>query len=203
MQPRLVAADLDWLSTLPAREVSHGLAEVVKMGLLAGGGFFENLQRYLSRAREGEEEALQALILHSVRFKARVVAEDELERGRRAILNYGHTVGHGLEVAAGYALPHGEAISAGMISAAHLSRKRFDTDLMELHQDLLQAAGLPQKVSGIRPEDVLVAMSRDKKRRSGDDAEYRFVLLEDIGKPLWGVPVGEDEARRAIGVVVG
>ncbi len=201
-RPRLVAANLDWLETLPARELSCGLAEVVKMGLLSGGDYFADLDR-IGAAREVDPEALQTLIMHSVRFKARVVAEDELERGRRAILNYGHTIGHGLEAAADYTLPHGEAVSAGMVAAAHLSRERLGTDLVALHEDLLRSAGLPPRVPGVEVERVLSAMGRDKKRRTGDaTAEYRFVLLEDVGRPLWGVSVGVEEARRAIGAIV-
>ena len=204
LQPRLVAANLDWLETLPAREVSHGLAEVIKMGLLTGGEFFEDLTRHLAAARAKDAEALQTLILHSVRAKAAVVAEDEREGGLRAILNYGHTIGHGLEAAAGYDLPHGEAVAAGMISAAHLSRERFDADLLETHEDLLRAAGLPPKVPTLDVESVLETMGRDKKRRSSDRAgEYRFVLLREVGHPERDVPVDLDEARRAIGAVLG
>ena len=199
-QPRVVAADLGWLGTLPAPELSWGLAEVIKMGLLSGGDYFTDLDR-IEAARAGDLDATQALILHSVRFKAQIVAEDELEKGSRAILNYGHTIGHGLEAAADYALPHGEAVSAGMVAAAYLSRERFGTDLVATHVDLLRSAGLPLRASNIEVERALSAMDRDKKRRAGD--EYRFVLLEDVGRPVWGVPVGEGEARRAIEAVVG
>ncbi len=199
-RPRLVIANLGWLETLPARELSCGLAEVIKMGLLSGKDYFADLQR-IEAARGGDPETLRTLILHSIRFKARVVAEDELERGRRAILNYGHTIGHGLEAAAEYSLPHGEAVSAGLIAAAHLSREKLGTDLVEVHRQLLRSAGLPLSVPGVEVERVLRAMARDKKRRAKGD--YNFVLLEDVGRPLWGVPVGEKEARRAIGAVVG
>jgi 3-dehydroquinate synthase len=203
LRPRLVAADLDWLETLPRRELSCGLAEVVKMGLLSGGRYFENLDG-ISAARAHDVEALRALIVGSVRFKARVVAEDELERGPRAILNYGHTIGHGLEAAADYALPHGEAVALGMISASHLARERLDNDLVALHEDLLVSAGLPIKAPPVEPDKILAAMARDKKRRTSDDVdEHRFVLLEDVGRPVWPVPVGEEEARRAIRAVVG
>jgi len=200
LQPRLVVADLGWLETLPAPEVSHGLAEVIKMGLLSGGTFFDDLDR-IEAALDGDLDALRVLIVHSVRFKARIVAEDELERGRRAILNYGHTIGHGLEAAAGYALPHGEAVSAGMVAAARLSRERLGSDLVALHEDLLRSARLPLKVPAVDVEKVLSAMGRDKKRRAGD--AYRLVLLEEVGKPLWGVPVAVEEVRRMIGGVVG
>src|SRR5918999_3455178 len=167
LHPRLVAANLDWLDTLPPREVSHGLAEVVKMGLLAGGAFFEDLKR-VAEARAGDNETLRALILHSVRFKAAVVAEDEREAGLRATLNYGHTVGHGLEAAASYDLPHGEAVAVGMLAAARLSRESFGTDLLATHEDLLRAASLPLKVSAVEVKRVLDAMECDKKRFASD-----------------------------------
>ena len=203
VRPRLVVADLDWLRTLPERELSNGLAETVKMGLLAGGAFFDNLHNLVERARTGDTEALLPLVLHSVRFKAQVVAQDELDGGIRAILNYGHTVGHALEAAAGYALPHGSAVAAGMVAAARLSRERFDSDLTGLHEGLIQAAGLPLGVPNIETRGALRAMNRDKKR-SGSDAAgvYRFVLLEDVGRPVRGVPVQEDEALLAIEAVV-
>ncbi len=200
LQPRVVVTNLDWLETLPARELSCGLAEVIKMGLLSGGTYFDDLDR-IEAALTGDLDALRALILHSVRFKAWIVGEDELEKGRRAILNYGHTIGHGLEAAADYALPHGEAVSAGMVAAARLSREKLGTDLLALHEDLLCSAGLPLKVQAIEVEKALLAIGRDKKRRAGN--RYMFVLLEDVGKPLWGVPVGEEEARRTLKAVVG
>ena len=194
VRPRLVLAELDRLATLPDRELSCGLAEVVKMGLLSGGGFYEDLA-LIGEARNGDQGALKILVMHSIRFKAEVVTEDELEAGRRAILNYGHTIGHGLETAAGYDLAHGEAISCGMVAAARLSADKFGEDHVELHEELLQSAGLPTRLSRINVEKVLAAMGRDKKRRGG---EHRFVLLEEIGCPVWDVAVGEDGVRKAI-----
>jgi 3-dehydroquinate synthase len=197
-RPRMVLANLDWLATLPGRELSNGLAEVVKMGLLSGGEYFEDLV-HLRAARAGDPAALETLVMHSVRFKAGVVAEDELEAGRRAILNYGHTIGHGLEAAAGYSLAHGEAVAAGMMAASVLGREKLGLDLTALHEDLLRAAGLPTGVAVFDADEVLSAMGRDKKRRASDGAgDFRFVLLEDVGRPVWDVPVSRDEARRAI-----
>ncbi|HET7478092.1 MAG TPA: 3-dehydroquinate synthase [Rubrobacteraceae bacterium] len=200
VRPHAVLADLDRLSTLPPREISNGLAEVIKMALLSGGVYLEDL-RLIEAARAGDADALRTLVGHSVSFKADVVAEDEHETGRRAILNYGHTIGHGLEAAADYALPHGEAIAAGMVFAARLSRDRYGTDLVALHEDLLHRAGLPTRPPAFDTEKVLRAMGSDKKRRSADGAaEHRFVLLEDAGRPVWGVPVHEAEVRRVMGV---
>jgi 3-dehydroquinate synthase len=206
VRPLFVAADPGWLATLPEAEVSNGLAEVIKMGLLAGGRFFDDLGLILA-ARAGDADALRALILHSVRFKAEVVAEDERESGRRAILNYGHTIGHALEAAADYALPHGSAVAAGMVAEETISRARFGTDLSGLHNDLLESAGLPRSSPGVDAETALRAMSRDKKRSAANGgaaggAKHRFVLLRDVGQPVYGVAVDDDEARRAIEAVV-
>ena len=203
LRPRFVVAELGWLDTLPEREVSQGLAEVVKMGLLAGGEFLGDLS-LLRQARRGDLAALQTLILDSVRFKAAVVAEDEHEGGRRAILNYGHTIGHGLEAAAGYGLPHGEAVAAGMLAAARLSEDEFGPDLVKLHGDLLDAAGLPRTVSAIEIDAVLSAMSRDKKRRSGDRAEeYPFCAAARRPATLPGMSrFLESRVREAIEAVL-
>jgi 3-dehydroquinate synthase len=202
VRPRLVAADLDRLVTLPEREISNGLAETIKMGLLSGTDFFGDLG-LIEASRTGDLDALQTLVLDSIRFKANVVAEDELEGGLRAILNYGHTVGHALEAAADYNLSHGTAVAAGMVAAAILSRERFGRDLTGLHRDLIGAAGLPRRVPDVDVEQALLAMGRDKKRSATDGpVQHRFVLLEDIGRPVRNVPVSEEEARRAIGAIV-
>ncbi len=202
VRPRLVVANLDWLATLPADEVSNGLAEVVKMGLLSGGDYFDDLA-LIPAARSGDLDALRTLVLHSVSFKANVVAEDEMEGGLRAILNYGHTIGHALEAAADFNLPHGSAVAVGMVAEANLSRRRYGTDLTSVHADLMNSAGLPSSVTGIDPERALVAMGRDKKRTGRDrPVEHRFVLLEDIGKPVRDVPVIEQEAREAMEEII-
>lgn len=204
VRPRIVVADVGWLGTLPSRQVSNGLAEVIKMGLLSGGEYFSALE-FLPKALSADTDALRELIIHAIGFKAAVVAGDERETGRRAILNYGHTIGHGLESAADYTLPHGEAVAVGMVAAANISRDvASHQDLLQLHQDLLDAAGLSSKIPSANTGEVLRAMSRDKKRRSSDGHdEHRFVLLEDVGRPVWGVPVGEDIVTRALEAIVG
>lgn len=203
LQPRLVAADVALLQTLPGREISCGLAEVMKMGLLCGGDFFERLE-VVGKAKEGDAQALESLILDSVRFKAGVVEEDEKEAGLRTILNYGHTIGHGIEAAADYGILHGEAVAAGMCAAAFLSAREFGKDLTPLHRELAGKAGLPSSMSIVNTEKVLSAMRRDKKRLSSDgSSEYRFVLLREVGDPVWGVKVDESEVLEAIGIVAG
>jgi 3-dehydroquinate synthase len=201
LQPSTVVADTGLLGSLPEREISCGLAEVLKMGLLSGGDFYRDLS-LLEPARAKDENALHTLVTHSITFKAGVVAGDEREAGRRAILNYGHTIGHGIEAAAGYTLAHGEAIGLGMRAAARLSEERFGVELAAEQDELLRAAGLPLSVPDVEPERVLRAMGRDKKRRAGESG-HRFVLLEEIGRPVWGMPVSDEEAGMAVKGVVG
>jgi 3-dehydroquinate synthase len=176
------------------------------MGLLAGGRFFEDLD-LIPAARAGDAEALRALILHSIRFKAEVVAEDEREGGRRAILNYGHTIGHALEAAAGFALPHGSAVAAGMVAEATISRARFGADLTDLHERLLESAVLPAAppASTPRPPSSPCPATRSARPQMGWPKAGHAPLCPAQGRglPVYGVPVGDDEARRAIGAVVG
>jgi len=203
LQPRLVAADVALLQSLPGREISCGLAEVIKMGLLCGGEFFEHLGM-VRKARDGDPSPLETLILDSVRFKAGVVEQDEKEDGPRAILNYGHTIGHGFEAASGYDLLHGEAVAVGLHAAAFLSARKFGKDLTSLHRELTEKAGLPSRMSAVDPEKVLSAVRRDKKRLSADgSSEYRFVLLRDVGDPAWGVKMNEYDVLEAIETVAG
>jgi 3-dehydroquinate synthase len=199
IRPRLVAADLKWLDSLPDSEISHGLAEVIKMGFLAGGDYFAALDS-TEAARHRDTNSLTKLILHAIRFKAEVVAEDEHEAGRRAILNYGHTIGHGLEAAANYGLPHGEAVAIGMIAAARLSEARYGANLLEAHHELLTAASLPTSLASVNASRVLQSMSRDKKRRHS--ADHRFVLLREVGDPMWDVPVTDEEALQTMETLI-
>lgn len=171
------------------------------MGLLAGGEYLSDLDS-ISSARSGDEEAMTRLIEHSVRYKAHVVERDEREGGLRSILNYGHTIGHGLEAASGYGLSHGEAISLGMVCAAGISNDRAGFDSRERQRNLLLAAGLPVTLADFEVNRVLTAMSRDKKRGAGDGAgDHRFVLLEGFGEPVWGVRVTDEEVVRAMEVL--
>ncbi|WP_119068082.1 3-dehydroquinate synthase [Rubrobacter indicoceani] len=202
-QPEAVVADIARLETLPEREISNGLAELVKMGLLAGGEYFRDLDA-ISAARSGDSGPLVKLIEHAVRYKASVVERDEREGGLRSVLNYGHTIGHGLEAASGYRLSHGEAISLGMVCAAKIGAKHTGFDLMERQRELLLACGLPVTQTGFDAGAVLAAMSRDKKRAAEDGARmHRFVLLEEIGRPVWGVSVSEPEVIEALETLKG
>ncbi len=197
LQPEIVAANLDFLDTLPENETSNGLAEAIKMGLLAGGEYLTNLLR-VPEALAGDPESLEKLIIHAIRYKASIVAADEREGGVRAILNYGHTIGHAIEAVSGYGTSHGEAVSVGMCASARLGRRKLGVDFVELHEELLASAKLPTKVPpDIHPDGVLEAMGRDKKRSSEDEG-HKFVLLEEPGSPRWGVAVSDAEVREIL-----
>ncbi|MGC2519063.1 MAG: 3-dehydroquinate synthase [Burkholderiales bacterium] len=183
-QPRLVLADMDTLKTLPVRELRAGLAEVIKHGLIRDRGFFVWIEDNLERLLACDPEALTHAVLRSVEIKAGIVAQDERETGERALLNFGHTFGHAIEAGLGYGTwLHGEAVAAGMVMAADLSRRLgylSEADALRI-RSLVQRAGLPVAVKGMTPQRMLELMSVDKKARDG---RVRFVLLERLGAAI-------------------
>ncbi|WP_374578096.1 3-dehydroquinate synthase [Phenylobacterium sp.] len=186
-QPRLVLADLDVLATLSAREMRAGYAEVVKYGLLGDFAFFEWLEANSAAVLARDPDALAYAVARSVEMKAEIVAEDEKEAGRRALLNLGHTFGHALEAETGYgeALLHGEAVAAGSAIAFRFSAAQglCSGQAAERAEAAIAAAGLPtrlsQVASGAFPADALVRhMGQDKKAEGG---KLTFVLARALG----------------------
>ncbi len=181
-QPRCVVIDTDTLDTLPDRELSAGLAEVIKYGLLHDASFFEWLESNVDKLLERDKEALSSAILRSCEIKAAIVAADEREAGLRALLNLGHTFGHAIEAAMGYGTwLHGEAVAAGIMIAADLSHRFGWLQAEELAriETVLARAGLPVRApAAMTPERFMAFMSLDKKVQSG---RLRLVLLERIG----------------------
>jgi 3-dehydroquinate synthase len=176
-QPRAVLIDTETLNTLPSRELSAGLAEVIKCGAIADAEFFAWLEENMAALVARDAAALAHAVQRSCEIKAKVVAEDEREAGRRAILNFGHTFGHAIEHCQGYGeWLHGEAVAAGMMMAAELSRLA-PPDLARL-RNLIVAAGLPGAPPAIAPQAMLDAMGMDKKVLR---KQMRFVLLGGIG----------------------
>ena len=177
-QPTAVIIDVDTLNRLPDRELKAGLAEVIKYGAIADADFFDWLENNIEALITRDADALSHAIRRSCELKAEVVAEDEREAGRRAILNFGHTFGHAIERCQGYGeWLHGEAVAAGMVMAAKLS----EIDLTEFERlyHLIERAGLPVAGPGIKPADMLAAMGMDKKVKG---KQLRFVLLESLGQ---------------------
>ncbi|CAL96260.1 3-dehydroquinate synthase [Azoarcus olearius] len=183
-QPRLVLADIEVLNTLPDRELSAGLAEVIKYGLIRDPAFYAWLEENIERLRARDPEALAYAIERSCRNKAEVVAADETEQGERALLNLGHTFGHAIETGMGYGeWLHGEAVAAGTMMAAELSRALgwlTDDDVNRI-EALFVRAGLPVRAPALGIERYLELMAHDKKVESG---RLRLVLLASIGKAL-------------------
>ena len=181
-QPATVVADIATLQTLPARELSAGLAEVIKYGLIHDAPFFDWLELNIERLRALDEQALVHAIYHSCAIKADIVAADERESGVRALLNLGHTFGHAIESGMGYGnWLHGEAVAAGTMLAADLSRRLgwlAQTDVERLRA-LYQRAGLPVSAPAMTESFWLESMGLDKKVENG---RIRFVLLRGIGQ---------------------
>jgi 3-dehydroquinate synthase len=182
-QPGAVLIDIDTLQTLPAREFSAGLAEVVKYGLICDQPFYLWLQQNVHKLLAREEGALAEAIERSCMNKAKVVAADEREGGLRAILNLGHTFGHAIETSQGYGQwLHGEAVAAGMLLALRLSAVRGWIAEEEVHQfsELLQAMQLPRHIpEGMDAREFLDLMGMDKKVVDG---RLRLVLLRSLGE---------------------
>ncbi len=176
-QPQVVLIDTDTLGTLPDRELHAGLAEVIKHGAICDGEFFEWLEGNIQALLDRDPEALAHAVRRSCEIKAGVVAEDEREAGRRAILNFGHTFGHAIERCQGYGdWLHGEAVGAGMIMAARLSG--LDDSDVERLRGLVARAGLPIDPPPLAADDWMAAMGMDQKVQH---KTLRFVLLKALG----------------------
>jgi 3-dehydroquinate synthase len=199
-QPRLVLCDLDTLKTLPPREFRAGLAEVIKYGIIYDHELFERLERDMPKLLRKRPAVLGPIIAACCAIKADVVGQDETESGLRAILNFGHTIGHALEAISSYGkYLHGEAISVGQVAAAQLSCAL--TALPPEHASritaLFKRAGLPvrAKLTPVQHKALFAAMRLDKKVSSG---EVKFVLAQRIGKVVWGQRVPEAAILHAL-----
>ncbi|QXL85748.1 3-dehydroquinate synthase [Comamonas sp. NLF-1-9] len=187
-QPRLVVCDLSTLDTLPERELSAGLAEVIKYGPIADMAFFDWLEAHMDALRARDKAALAHVVKRCCEIKADVVAQDERESGLRAILNFGHTFGHAIETGMGYGVwLHGEGVAAGMVMAAELSLRLglVDGRFVQRLRALLARAGLPTQAPVLDAQDnagrYLELMRVDKKAEAG---EIRFVLIDGPGRAL-------------------
>lgn len=180
-QPKLVLIDIDTLLTLPKREFSAGMAEVVKYGIALDGQFFDYLENQASKINAMEQESLIGIVSRCCQLKAQVVELDEKEEGLRAVLNYGHTLGHAFETVAGYKkLVHGEAVAIGMVLAASISKalgKCTPEDSARIAA-LLNCFGLSTQIPKVEHKTLLAAMTTDKKSRNGN---ISFILNDGIG----------------------
>jgi len=203
-QPRVVVADPDLLGSLASVQLAAGLAEAVKHGVIADADYFAFLEAEYAAIFAKHAPALERLVRHSVEIKAAVVAQDEREQGRRAILNFGHTVGHAIESTSKYEVLHGEAVSIGMVYEGRLAEslgiaaagtaRRISSVLERLHLPI-------ERPDGSHVDELLAAMRADKKVRAG---EIRLALPKTIGTAHgsdgegWTVAVGEEAIRQVL-----
>ena len=198
-QPDLVLADPQALTTLPQRELTSGWAEVIKHGMILDEEFVQFLESHVNRLTKLEPELLSQAVARSAAIKAQVVSQDEKEReGKRTILNYGHTIAHGLEAATHYKrFLHGEAVAIGMMGAAKLSQRLglLPSAAVERQRELLQKFGLPTGFSGLDLTEITRAMELDKKTKG---KAIRWVLLQDIGKVVIRSDVSQEDVLAVL-----
>ncbi len=200
-QPRLVLCDLDTFRTLPEREYVSGLAEVIKYGIIYDAVLFAQLERNLPRLLQRDSATLAAVVARCCEIKAEVVGQDETESGLRAILNFGHTLGHAIENSSGYGkFLHGEAIAIGQVAAAKLSHQVLGLpsgDVVRIEK-ILASAGLPVsfQANPARRKKLFTAMQLDKKVSGG---EVKFVLAERLGRVKFGCQVPAEMIERVLG----
>jgi 3-dehydroquinate synthase len=183
-QPERVICDLSTLQSLPARELSAGLAEVIKYGPIADMAFLDWIEAHLDALMARDPQALAWAVERSCQIKAEVVGQDEREGGLRAILNFGHTFGHAIEAGLGFGeWLHGEAVGCGMVMAAHLSQRLglVDTAFVQRLTRIIERAGLPIVGPALGADSYLHHMRLDKKAQAGD---IRFVLIDGPGRAV-------------------
>lgn len=180
-QPQMVLADMHTLTTLPQRELSAGMAEVIKYALIMDAAFLTWLERNMAALMSLDKVVLAEAVARCCQYKADIVAQDEREAGKRALLNFGHTFGHVIETHEGYGQwLHGEAVAAGMVQAAKLSQQMgwiYEKDVQHIC-DVLESAKLPTLPPQIDLETALGLMQHDKKVKSG---QVRLILLKSVG----------------------
>lgn len=197
-QPQVVLADIDTLNTLPSREFSAGMAEVIKYGLMRDAEFFYWLELNVEALMALDEKSLSYAIYRSCQNKADLVALDEHEQGDRALLNLGHTFGHAIENAMGYGVwLHGEAVAAGTVLAADLSQRLGWLTALDSKRvtDILQAAKLPVTAPNLGVERYLDLMGHDKKV---EDGKIRLVLQQGIGKAVISSDYAADKLKETL-----
>lgn len=198
--PAAVLCDLEFLETLPPADLAAGLAEVVKCGFIADREILRRVESDPAAALDPGTVLLADIATRAIRVKAEVVTEDLRETGRRAFLNYGHTFAHAIEKTEDYRWRHGDAVSVGMMFAAHLGRLTGRVDVVDRTRAILTSLGLPVTYPGGHFDALLAAMRVDKKSVG---ATMRFVLLEDIGRPALVSDVTEEQLRAAYAAIEG
>lgn len=195
--PRLVYMNLSVLKTLEDRQFFSGFAEVMKHGLIKDGAFYEWLISNMYEICEKDLDTLEEMVMRSCTVKKLVVEKDPTELGDRALLNFGHTIGHAIEKAKNFELYHGECVALGAVAAAYISWKRELLSMEEYYEirDMFVPFYLPITVDGIDPEEI-VALTRSDKKMEGN--KIKFILLKKIGKAVIDRSVTEEEILAAV-----
>lgn len=198
--PRLVYMNLTVLRTLEDRQYFAGFAEVMKHGLIKDSMFYEWLIEKMYEICERDIDVLQEMLMKSCTVKKLVVEKDPTEQGDRALLNFGHTIGHAIEKAKGFSLYHGECVALGAVAAAYISWKRQMLTMDEYYEirDMFVPFYLPISVEGIDPKEILRLTKSDKKMESG---RIKFVLLKKIGKAVLDQTITDEEILEAVGEI--
>jgi len=196
-QPRLVISDISTLTTLPTDEISDGLAEAIKYGVIWDEELFTYIEENLDQIKALDNKALETIIFRSTKIKAEVVEKDERDFGLRHILNYGHTVGHAIETVSDFKIRHGEAVAIGMLVAARISTSLgiLDKNGLIRLKNVIARAGLPTETPRFQLEKLIQAMKHDKKMLQG---KIRFVLPKSIGSVFVTEEVNSSMIEQAL-----
>lgn len=196
-QPALVYINISVLSTLPEEQFASGMAELLKSGLIRDADFYEWTIEHMGEIEERDPDTLRSMVEKCCQIKRAVVEKDPTEKGERAILNFGHTIGHAIEKLKNFDLLHGQCVSLGMVAAAYISWKRGYLDEDEFYEirDMNVGFGLPITFDGLRSEDIVAATKKDKKMNAG---KIRFILLKKIGKAYIACDVTDEEMLEAV-----
>ena len=201
-QPSLVYININALRTLPDRELKSGMAEVIKHGLIRDSDFYEYISSNIDKIYSFDENTLAYMTKMNCTIKGNVVEQDEREGGLRAILNFGHTIGHAIECVSGFTMLHGECVSVGMVGAYKLAHKMgmTDEDTVGRIEASLRKAGLPVKAQGMDADKVFDKMFSDKKVK---DDKLNFVLPKGIGEVIYCTVEKEAPIREVLTELVG
>ncbi len=196
-QPKLVYMNVCTLQTLSDEQFFCGMGEILKHGLIKDAAYYEWTIEHMSDIREREVSTLKRMISRSCEIKRAVVEKDPMEKGERALLNFGHTIGHAIEKRMGFQLLHGQCVALGYVAAAHISYKRGLLSKEEFYEirDMNVGFDLPISITGLDTEAVLAATKSDKKMEAG---QIKFVLLKGIGHAYIDKSVTDQEIREAI-----
>ncbi len=195
--PKLVYMNMNVFKTLPEKQYSNGMAEVIKYGLIKEAGFYDFLKSKYNSVIAHDLETVSEMIETSCKSKRDVVERDPKEKGERALLNFGHTIGHAIEKMSDFSLFHGECVSLGMVAASYISMKKgyLTAENVADIEQTLKRYGLPIEVSGYDPDEVLAATKNDKKMSGG---KVKFILLKNIGQAFIDDSLSDEEILEGI-----